>query len=123
VPNTIRIDTGYSKYIEDTTRDFQLGLSDFDEDTLYEMICEQNWTDTDIVPEFQVKRRKSWMAHFGGFVNSAKLEKKWKPYKTKPGGRWDIRKIRNDVYTLIACRRESKNKIVSTIYGKKDPIT
>lgn len=63
------------------------------------------------------------MAHFGGFVNSAKLEKKWKPYKTKPGGRWDVRKIRNDVYTLIACRRESKNKIVSTIYGKKHPIT
>ena len=123
VPNTIRVDTGYSKYIEDTTSDFQLGLSDFDEDTLYEMICEQNWTDTDIVPEFQVKRKKSWMAHFGGFVNSAKLEKKWKPYKTKPGGRWDVRKIRNDVYTLIACRRESKNKIVSTIYGKKHPIT
>lgn len=122
-PNTIRVDTGYSDYIENTTSDFYHGLADFTEDDLYNTICEQNWTDTDIVPEFQVKRNKTWMAHFGGFVNSAKIEKKWKKYKTKPGGRWEIRKIRNDIYTLIACKRESRNKAVSTVYGRKDPIT
>lgn len=107
-PNTIRIGSGYANYMSEVQSDFQYNLADFDVDSMYESICEDNWTDPQIVREFRTKRFGKFQASFLTQLSTSKtitiLREKGKQVIIRKA------KLNKTVNLMIACvKKDSKS--------------
>lgn len=102
VPNTVRVGSGYADYMRRTQDDFTCGVGDFDLDYMYDQICLDNWTDSDIVKEFRTKRYGKWQASF--FTQLTSSKKATELVTNKAGkSKWVVRTKTKVVNLMVAC--------------------